>query len=370
MHEIEPRGQRKSKLLGRILQPTSRNLLIAAFVAVTVLTAGALLWRSHASGFFASADTSTGALSGNATLVSEVNSATGKVVQFNAPSSNTGGGGTSTSSCPLPKYPSPSCTGVPSGTTFSKTVNGDYTSTTNGEVIDGWHITGDLNIHATNVVIKNSQIDGTVTNDGIANTSFAISDSTAGTATCATGGQPSLWGHDFTATRVLLQGHQDAVDMGGDNVTVTDSYLHPCFLPASIVGSDGYHTDGVQDLCNSACSNLSLTHNTVDAKGYYNNQAMGNSALNLGSQADGLNMRSVTLKNNLFMGGGYTTDLRWDAGPNWVVSGNAWVSGAYAYAPISTEGTCSNQTWSGNTLVSIDANYAATSTVGPQSCVD
>lgn len=280
------------------------------------------------------------------------------------------GGTTGSTTCPLPAYPTPSCTGVPKGTTVANTVSGDYTATTAGQVIDSWHITGDLVIQAANVVIKNTQVDGTITNDGIANTSYNVSDSTVGTATCALGGQPSLNGHDITAIRVLLQGHADGIDMGGDNVTISDSYVKPCFLPGSIVGSDGYHTDGVQDQCSATCSNIALTHDTFDARAYYGGQSMGNSALNLGSSADGLHIRNVTLANNLFMGGGYTTDLRWDAGNYWTVTNNAWVSGAYAYAPISTEGTCAQQNWSGNTLVAIDSAYNVTGTIAPQPCVD
>ncbi|HSX02821.1 MAG TPA: DUF4082 domain-containing protein [Candidatus Saccharimonadia bacterium] len=278
---------------------------------------------------------------------------------------------TGTTTCPLPAYPSTSCTGRSSslGSSYTNEVS-DYTVTTNDTVIDNWHVKGDLDIKAANVVIRNSQIDGTINNDGYAGTSFTVADSTVGPATCATNGLPSLQGHDFTATRVYLRGHQDGVDMGADNVTVTDSLLQPCFQPASVVGSDGFHSDGVQDQCSATCSNLTLTHNTIDARAIYNGTPTGNSALNLGSGPDGYHMRNVTLNDNLFLGGGYTTDLHWDAGNAWVVKGNAWVKGSWAYDAITTEGTCSNQSWSGNSIVTADTNFNATSTVSSTGCVD
>jgi hypothetical protein len=277
---------------------------------------------------------------------------------------------TSTSGCAPPDHPTPSCTGVPAGTAFSRTLDGDYTASTDGEVIDSWHITGDLIIDAADVVIRNSQVDGTVDNEVAAGSSFRIADSTVGTTTCATGGWPSINGHDFTATRVRLQGHQDGVDMVGDNVTVADSYLQPCYLPPEVVGSDGYHSDGVQDQCATACANLTLTHNTVDARAFYNGEPTGNSALNLGSEADGFNLRNVTLQDDMFLGGAYTTSLWWDAGASWTVTGNVWVAGTWTYGPISAQDTCAHQVWSGNAIVTVDSDYRVTATVSGTGCID
>lgn len=111
--------------------------------------------------------------------------------------------------------------------------------------------------------------DYAVVDDDTASSSFTITDTTVGTATCETGGFPSIDGHDFTATRVLLRGHQHGVDVTGDNVSVTDSFTQPCYLPPEIVGGDGYHSDGVQDQCAATCTGLQLTHNTIDARAFY-----------------------------------------------------------------------------------------------------
>jgi hypothetical protein len=45
------------------------------------------------------------------------------------------------------------------------------------------------------------------------------------------------------------------------------------------------------------------------------------------------------------------------------------VNNAWDYGAASAEGTCAHQTWSGNQLVNIDTNYAATPT-GPLGCID
>ncbi len=318
-----------------------------------------------------------GSLTAGATVTSNASAIGGRMVVFGpgatptpTPTPTATPTPTGSSTCPLPAYPNASCTGRPASlSSYSNTV-GNYTVTTAGAVIDNWHVTGDLDVKAANVVIKNSQIDGTVNNDGYAGTSFTITDSSVGPASCATNGLPSLQGHDFTATRVYLRGHQDGVDMSGDNVTINDSFLQPCFQPASVVGGDGFHSDGVQDQCGAACSNLSMTHNTVDARAFYQGNPTGNSALNLGSAADGLNMRSVTLINNMFLGGGYSTALQWDAGAIWTVTNNVWVNGSWAYGPVDANSTCSHQNWSGNSIVTINASYGVTSTVSAQGCVN
>jgi hypothetical protein len=277
---------------------------------------------------------------------------------------------TSDGGCGLPAYPTRACTGVPAGTTFARTVQGDYTATTAGETIHAWHITGTLIIRASGVVVTDTQIDGYVDNEATAASSVSIADSTVGTGQCATPGLPSIDGHDVTATRVLLQGHQDAVDVVGDNVTVSDSYLQPCYLPPSVVGGDGYHSDGVQDQCDGTCSGLILRHNTIDAQAFYGGEATGNSALNLGSAADGHHLRDVTLDHNMFLGGGYSTSLTWDAGAAWTVTGNVWVTGSWSFGPISAEGTCAHQQWSGNAIVDADADYRVVAVVEDTGCID
>jgi len=361
----------KRSLLGRL--PSLFSWRISIFAGSFVLIGLVAVVTSHAAGPYVATEAENGTISGAATTASDATASGGQYAALDAPTPTP----TGSSTCPLPAYPNPSCAGLPSGTTFTNTVNGDYTVSTGGQVIDAWHITGTLIIQAANVVIKNSQIDDHIDNEAAPSSSFTINDSTVGPTTCSTEGWPSINGHHFTANRVHLRNHQDSVDMVGDAITIADSLFQPCYQPASVVGSDGFHSDGVQDQCSATCTGITLNHDTIDARAYYGGQSWGNSALNLGSQADGLHIRSVTLKNNLFMGGSYTTDLRWDAGLSWIVTGNSWVQGAWTYAPISTESTCSNQTWGVDTasnlpnrIVVIDANYNVTSVANTTGCVD
>jgi hypothetical protein len=89
--------------------------------------------------------------------------------------------------------------------------------------------------------------------------------------------------------------------------------------------------------------------------------------------ADGTDVADVTAQNNLFVGGTYTTTFHWDPvgdQAKWVVTNNAWVNGAWSYDSTSADGTCSNQSWSGNSIVTIDSNYNITSTVKTIGCIE
>ena len=81
-------------------------------------------------------------------------------------------------------------------------------------------------------------------------------------------------------------------------------------------------------------------------------------------------MRAVTLTDNMFLGGAYTTSLWWDAGPDWTVTANVWVDSSWAYGPISAQDTCGHQQWSGNAIVNADSDYHITATVGGTDCID
>src|SRR4051812_38928010 len=68
-------------------------------------------------------------------------------------------GSGSATGCPLPAYPSASCTGVPAGTTLT-VATGNKTYSTAGQVISGLDIHGKVIINANNVTLKNSIVRG------------------------------------------------------------------------------------------------------------------------------------------------------------------------------------------------------------------
>ncbi len=335
------------------------NLIVSLLVGAAVAGAGLYLLVSRAAGPFVTVNAAQLTPSGSASIVTDPT--VGSALAF-------GSGSVGTATC---TYPNPDCTGIPATTVVSKTVQGDFNATTAGQVIDGWHITGNLNIQASNVTVKNSQIDGTIDNEtGPTHYGpFTVADTTIGPASgCVS--LPGIGESNYTATRVLIRGHDDGFRMSGNDVTVTDSYAHLCWNPPSIAPPDGSHSDGFQNYCkdssggSSVCINLTFNHNTIDE-----HDIAGNSAVNAGSNADGSKFGTVTMNDNLFWGGGYTVVTQWGSGPIWTIHNNRFVDKGWQYAPVDAEGTCANQDWAGNSIVTVDAKYNITSTVRAQGCI-
>ncbi|GAA2207901.1 hypothetical protein GCM10009850_033590 [Nonomuraea monospora] len=250
--------------------------------------------------------------------------------------------------CDLPRHPNLSCTGVPPGTKLT-TVKGNVTAAKQGQVIDGQHITGDLIITANDVVIRNSQIDGLITNWETGG-SFTITDSTVGPPSGCVINQ-AVGEKNFKAERISVRGFDDGFRMSGRNIVVRDSYVKLCGPPTS-------HSDGIQAYCPGkiVCSGLVFDHNTIDQR-----QAPEHSdPINLVDK----NLSAVTVSDNLVAGGNYSLLLKWHAGPKWKVSGNKIVHEAWDFGAVSSEDTCENIDWGpGNAVVTIDHDYRITKTV-------
>jgi hypothetical protein len=217
-----------------------------------------------------------------------------------------------------------------------------------GAVIDGKHVPGDLVINAKNVVVRNSQIDGSVVNeDGTTQFPYSISDSTVGPASgCMT--VPGIGMGEYTATRVHIRGHGDGFRASGNNIKIDESYVKLCSNP-------GDHSDGIQTY--KMGSGLVLNNTTIDQR----------SATSVTAPIDIMDpaSRDVTITNNLVMGGTYSIYFRNVSGTR-VVQNNRVVDKSWIYGPV--EADCGLINWSGNTLVTIDGNYNVTSTVGPLNC--
>ncbi|HSX15814.1 MAG TPA: hypothetical protein VLF40_03420 [Candidatus Saccharimonadales bacterium] len=278
---------------------------------------------------------------------------------------SSGGGGTNngSSTCPLPKYPNPSCTGVPVGTSLT-THNGDYEARTDGEVINAWHVTGNIIVYANNVTIKNSQVDGDIVKEDTPGYPLTIMDTTIG---LTTGCDPDpaintdTDSGNYTALRVLLRHHSDGFRTGGANITIRDSYAQIC----SVSSAD--HSDAVQDY--PAGNHLVIDHTTLDLCLPWTTPPTSSSCNIAGANAAifvGDSPNSV-ITNNLLIGGGYTFDVYKPAG--WVVTGNRVLNNTWVYAPYSTNAECSKiTTWSDNTVVTLNADYTIASTVRTESC--
>jgi len=259
---------------------------------------------------------------------------------------------------------------VPAGTSF-KLNSGNLFVTQPNAVLDGMHITGDLIIRAPGVLIRNSQIDGFVLNfDDRTNVDgaypFTIRDSTVGTDTCKSK-DTAIGTGNMTVERVHIRGFGDAIRAGAPNVVVRDSFIKICTNDPST------HADGIQDYQVSA--NVVFDHNTVDecggrvpTDGHCDLKDGYNSPIFLHSDWSG-GTKGARITNNLVMGGVYSLFLRPVPGPAWVVTGNRVVNGTWTYGAAHTEGQCGEfEQWSDNSIVTIDASYRITSTVGPLTC--
>lgn len=249
-----------------------------------------------------------------------------------------------------PAYPTPSCTGVPGGTKLSAvTLNsGDaYRVSQDGAVLDGMHIPGNLLITAHNVTVRNSQIDGFVTDEyENVDYSYTIVDSTVGPA-AGCDSQPGVGEGSFYARGVLIRNHGDGFRDSGNDIEIHDSYVHLCSNP-------GDHSDGIQSY--QGGHNLVLDHNTLDQRDAKDITA----PIFL---TDLTNTVSVT--NNLVAGGTYSIQVK-GAGGTVVVRGNRMVDKSWVYGPV--ESDCGTIQWSDNSLVTIDSAYNVTGTVAPLPC--
>jgi hypothetical protein len=242
---------------------------------------------------------------------------------------------------------------VPAGTQL-RTISGDVTASTPGQVIDGALITGDVRITAPGVAIRNSEIRGTIWNSGYESRSFTVVDSTIGPPSGCSGTN-AVGFANYTLDRVYIRNFSDGPRVSGDNVLVEDSFMLICSNP-------GDHSDGVQGY--GGGTNVTIRHNTID-------QRPASSVTAAIFFAD--SSESATVQDNLLMsGGGYTLRIHDDFNPDhgpWVITGNRIVNGAWGYgAALTTNTNCATTTWSGNTLVDIDANYNVTRTVGSVAC--
>ena len=287
---------------------------------------------------------SSSATSSSATTTTTSSKPAGSSTAAPPPAGRSGGG-----RCPA--YPTPSCTGVPAGTKLSAVSlnSGDaYRVTKDGTVLDSVHVPGNLLITAHNVTVRNSQIDGFVTDEyENVDYSYSITDSTVGPAT-GCDSQPGVGEGSFSARGVLIRNHGDGFRDSGNDIEIHDSYVHLCSNP-------GDHSDGIQSYMGG--HNLILDHNTLDQRDAKDITA----PIFLTDQTS-----NVTVTNNLVAGGTYSIQVR-NASGTVVVQGNRMVDKTWAYEPVDAD--CGKIQWSGNSIVTIDGGYNVISTVGPLNCM-
>jgi hypothetical protein len=139
---------------------------------------------------------------------------------------SSGGTGSTAQSCPAyPTFPDANCTGVPAGVSLS-TYTGPCTITDNDTIIDSKTVNCDLEIQATNVQIKSSRINGTLsTPNGSLAYSFTITDSEVIAPQATAIEQNGIGEANFTALRVEVTGGNRGVYCRKD-CTLRDSWIH------------------------------------------------------------------------------------------------------------------------------------------------
>jgi len=335
-----------------VLKNHKRNVIIASAAAVIVILAGYVVLQSGAAGFFAFAEPEGSTISGNAKLVNDASASGGKAIAFNAPTTTppptTPPPATGTTTCPLPKYPTDSCVGVPAGKTLT-TISGDYTAKA-GEVIDGKRITGSLIIGGSGVVIRNSEITGKIDNNAGSNSSrpsFTVEDSTMGPNSCGNISDGVVGVSNYTAKRVRIKNQPDGFRIAGSNVLIEDSYVTVC----SVNPND--HSDGIQVYGAANATNIVIRHNTIDQRSVTNGAATAPIFIPTDADRQGNNGVTVTVADNVVAGGGYGLRVYGTLPLTAYVTGNKVVNNSWGYGPVDV--TCDKiKSWSGNAVVSFD----------------
>jgi hypothetical protein len=158
-------------------------------------------------------------------------------------------------------------------------------------VINAKDITGNVVIRASNVVIENSKIEAGTTGWGIEIDSGSLTVKDSEITGSAYG---AVEGNNYTLQRVNIHAfHGDGMKLG-NNVTVTDSFIHDATT------SGGQHCDGMQ--AQNGLSNVVIRHNSIDP-----HESGSNSAVFIKNDLGPNNtVGPITVDDNLLGGGGYT----------------------------------------------------------------
>ncbi|HJR73768.1 MAG TPA: DUF4082 domain-containing protein [Luteimonas sp.] len=201
---------------------------------------------------------------------------------------------------PFPAFPTQACTGVPAGRALT-TINGDFSTSRDGQVIDGLLITGALIVRHHNITVSNSRIKGYV--DYPSHRNLVLKDVDLGPDVCpaaSNGGRRLITGDNgYTLIRARL--HHNGSDplrtAGGYPVLIQDSLIHQtCFYPRD-------HLDALQYYSPGEVGHVSILHSVIDARPV-NSTSLGNAAV-FWADRPGAGS-TLTIRESLLAGGGYT----------------------------------------------------------------
>ena len=191
--------------------------------------------------------------------------------------------------CGKPK-PGPGNTGVPPGTKLVK--SGSIQVTTDGAIVDGLDIAGEIQVLANNVTIRNTRV---VSGDYYPiryfddnNTGLVVEDSEIeGTSDDVTA---SLSFANYTARRLNIHGGADGLK-ADSNVLIEDCWIH------DLRNGPGQHNDGVQS---TGGDGVTIRHNAISGG--------SNSCVQTGDE--NARTEDLTIECNWLYGGGWTLNIR------------------------------------------------------------
>jgi len=246
--------------------------------------------------------------------------------------SNTGVPAGTTHKASRSAFPDASNTGVPAGTAL-KASDGTLTLSTNGQVVSGLDITGNVLITASNVTLQRSRITGGNWNiiqiSGSA-TNVTIQDVEIN-GTGSVEGANGIYG-TATVLRTNIYGIENGI-VPLSNSVIRDNYIHGLKAPGSP------HYDGIQ--IDGGQNNVRITHNHIDMH-EWNQTATVMIDNYFGA------ISNIAVDNNLLVGGGYTvySDGRFNSS---VISGVSFTNnrigkGYWGFASINGP----RAVWTGN----------------------
>lgn len=245
-------------------------------------------------------------------------------------------------------FPTRSSAGVPAGWSPVRTVNGNYTASTAGQVVEDLRINGSLIVTAANVTVRRVEVvGGFITNHTGPSCApnMIVEDSTIRKGAAATddGGQPALGDGSYTARNVKIENLPEGFRVGGKGsgcgpVTIENSYA---YVTAPDSCTD-WHGDGVQGYDGPALTIRNSVLELVERPGCGGTAAFFYPA--------GQGNTSVDIDGLIVAGGGLPFRLTMPG----AVRNLKVVDGSWFYAP--TEVTCSGFTVWDAEIVRLDTN--------------
>ena len=243
-----------------------------------------------------------------------------------------GGEGGATTTCPLPAYPSASCTGVPAGTNL-RVHNGDLNVDQANTVIDGLDIRGCVAINAPGAIIRRSKI--TCPGGGVGSradfysgTGVLLEDVEISCGSVL--GSSAVADYNFTVRRANIHSCENGFDIDGA-ATIEHSYIHD-LLPYDPATDP--HVDGAQ--ITPVGHDITIRHNTIQV-------GDGSAAVTSSRVSDGV-VRNVFVSDNLMAGGSYTLYCPEDGpGNNYRVVNNHFSTAKYGDAPYGAWIDCADE---------------------------